>query len=154
MQLASTTVGAEGARYMPDLPRGTSVRASEAECLIVQALVPDNASAAKESSRKYSTEVEDIFRYGYYAAEPDDQNTVWSLQDLATRAAPHVPVSLPYRGELAFFNSIDEIADTLMRDPAYAPRATRTDEQDVNLSFCDRLDAALSALDSSEIGNA
>lgn len=28
MQLASTTVGPEGARYMPDLPRGTLFRAS------------------------------------------------------------------------------------------------------------------------------
>lgn len=126
----------------------------QAECLIVQALVPDNTVSAKESKATYSQAVEDIFRYGYYASEPDEKNTVWSLQDLATRTAPHVPVSLPYRGELAFFNSIDEIADTLMRDPAYAPRATRTGEQDVNPSFCDRLDAALSALDSSEIDNA
>jgi len=118
----------------------------QAECLVVHAMIPDSAKSGEEARSSFAARIEDIFRDGYYAEESDEENRVWSLEDLASRAAPHVPVPLPYRGEYAFFDSIDQIADPLMRDPAFAPTRGSADLQDPRRSFCDRLDDKLMSI--------
>jgi cellulose biosynthesis protein BcsQ len=118
----------------------------QAECLVVHAMVPDNAKVGEEARATFAARVEDIFRYGYYAEASDEENRVWSLEDLASRVAPHVPIPLPYRGEYAFFDSVDQIADPIMRDPAYAPTNFPPELQDSRVSLCDRLDDKLMSI--------
>ncbi|MCC6558113.1 MAG: hypothetical protein IT372_34630 [Polyangiaceae bacterium] len=91
----------------------------QAECLVVQAMVPDSTEAAPIAEARFATHVEDIFRYGYYSEEADEQDQLWSLEDLASSIAPHVPVPISYRGKLASFRVVDEIVADLVAEAGY-----------------------------------
>ncbi len=112
-------LGFEQARR--DLPQG--------ECIVVQAHVPDSTEAAKTSRQYFSARVEDIFRNGYYSRQPTDDDRTWSLIDLGSEIAPHVPVSISYRGRLAHFETIEDIAELLVTDPEYMAFHQRVDER-------------------------
>lgn len=101
----------------------------QGECVVVQAMVPDHAEVGSLAQERFSVEVERIFRDGYYASQPDEEDRLWWLGDLGSRMAPHSPVPITYRGKLAFFESIDQVADTLVADPDYAAFRARLDQR-------------------------
>lgn len=99
----------------------------QGECLVVQALVPDSAEIGAAAQAEFAARVEDIFRYNYYASERDDKDQIWSLDDLTSSDAPHVPTHVTYRGALAHFRTIDQVADLLATDRDYKDLADRID---------------------------
>lgn len=99
------------------------------ECIIVQAHVPDSVDAAKIARSAFASRVESIFREGYYAREPTEDDRTWSLRDLESEVAPHVPVPISYRSLFAHFSAIDDIADQLVADPDHVALHQRIDER-------------------------
>lgn len=102
---------------------------SQSECVIVQAMVPDSTEVGTAAAADFASKVEDIFLAGYYAKEADDEDRLWSLDDLSSSVAPHVPVTISYRGKLSFFHTIDQIADLLVFEPDYVKLRARLDER-------------------------
>lgn len=101
----------------------------QGECVVVQAMVPDSTEVAIASQAEFATQVERIFRSGYYAAKPDPEDRLWSLDDLESHVAPHQPLPISYRGKLAFFRTIDQISDLLFQDPDYVKLVARLNER-------------------------
>lgn len=112
-------LGFEQARR--ELPQG--------ECIVVQAHVPDSTEAAKSARGHFAMRVEQFFRDGYYTSEPTEDDRTWSLRDLESEVAPHVPVPITYRGRLAHFERIEDVADLLVTDPEYIALHQRIDER-------------------------
>ena len=99
------------------------------ECVVVQAHVPDSNEAALNARDYFAARVEEIFREGYYTRQPSEDDRTWSLGDLDSEIAPHVPIPISYRGRLAHFRVIDEVADLLVSDPEYVAFHRRLDER-------------------------
>lgn len=97
------------------------------ECIVVQAHVPE--VSPQPATDAFSARVEQIFRDGYYAAESNEDDSVWCLDDLDNKTAPHVPIPISYRAKLAHYASIDEVAEVLTTDPEYLALHARIDER-------------------------
>jgi hypothetical protein len=105
-------LGAE--RVLEDVP--------QADCLLVQAMVPDNTETASLATAAFRQRAEEEFAERYYAAvtgNPERDEKFWTVDDMDTKDAPHVPVALPYRGQLAFFRTIGQIQPLLLADSEY-----------------------------------
>lgn len=86
---------------------------AQAECIVVQAMLPENPAVASQSQEIFRARVEEIFRDHYLVAD-DPKEELWALSDIGNNAeAPIVPVEIPYSQQVAFFSSIKDIADTL-----------------------------------------
>jgi CobQ/CobB/MinD/ParA family nucleotide binding protein len=99
------------------------------DCVLVQAMLPDNTTVAEVAEAEFAAQTENLFRYEYYAEEPDAEDRLWSLRDLESSIAPHRPITLRYRGSLAFFQSIDQIADELTDSKDYRTLCSRLTER-------------------------
>ncbi len=92
----------------------------QADCLIVQAMVPDNSISGANAMESFRLRIEAIFTEHYLLpddADPDDR--FWSVRDLDNSSAPHVPIPIPYRERFAFFESIEQVADDLATGEPY-----------------------------------
>jgi cellulose biosynthesis protein BcsQ len=99
------------------------------ECVVVHALVPDDTAVAKAARDAFAGRVEQIFTDCYYAAAPTEDDRTWSVADLDSDIAPHVPCPVSYRGRLAHFTSIAEVAELLIEDPEHRSLYQRIDER-------------------------
>lgn len=98
----------------------------QADCLVVQAMVPDNTITGTAAEKDFKSRIEEIFTEHYLVSEesdPDDR--FWSVRDLDNSAAPHVPIPIPYREKLTFFSSIEQIADDLATAKPYCDVGSR-----------------------------
>jgi len=84
------------------------------ECVVVQAHVPDDSEVGRIARATFDAQVEAMFRNGYYARTRSEEDDTWSLDDLGSQVAPHVPVPISYRGRLAHFTSIHDVVDLLV----------------------------------------
>lgn len=98
-------------------------------CVVVQALVPDSVDVSAVVRDEFEDRLETMFRENYYAKDSDANDSVWSLDDLGSNVAPHVPVAISYRARLAHFGSIELVADLLAEDPEYVALHQRIDER-------------------------
>lgn len=118
----------DGLGIVLDRLGGSRVRDGEAqaECLIVQGMVPENRKLRDLSERRFAEASNDLFLQRYYAKDADDdEDRLWYVRDAGTGDAPDVPVPIPYREGLAAFSSIDEIADDLASSPEYGALTSR-----------------------------
>ncbi len=99
------------------------------ECVVVQALVPEVVEAAQLAREAFSRRVEQIFRDGYYAKNSTEDDSIWSLDDMGSDFAPHVPVPIHYNAAFAHYASIEDIADRLTTDPDLVALHARFDER-------------------------
>lgn len=99
---------------------------SQAEVLLVQALVPPG-EAGKIAYNTFLGQAERAFTELYYAeagTAEEDADDLWTIRDIETQDAPHVPVEVEYDPKLASFGDIAEVADILCGGP-YARIAER-----------------------------
>lgn len=103
-----------------------STTAVQADVVVVQSMVPDNTVVAREVEERFAARLEEIFSQHYYAKDQDaEEDRWWSVADLDNPAAPHRPVVLGYKGRLAAFDRIDDVADDLATDPTYRALGAR-----------------------------
>jgi cellulose biosynthesis protein BcsQ len=93
----------------------------QAECLLVQAMVPANLEAAKLAQEQFESRAQDEFAEHYYAENPEDteEDLFWYIRDMESQDAPHVPIPIHYSERLAVFSNIDEVADILAKTDDY-----------------------------------
>ena len=72
-------------------------------------------SLLAELVQRFADRSRDAFSAHYYAAPEEAPDTLWTLSDLESDDAPHVPVMLPYDERLATFRDLDEIAELARR---------------------------------------
>jgi cellulose biosynthesis protein BcsQ len=100
---------------------------AQIECLLVQAMVPEDMKVATLARGMFSDRARDEFSSNYYAQDPDDpdEDKLWYVRDLEDEDAPHASVPLSYKASLAHFDRVDEIADVLADSPEYRALAKR-----------------------------
>ncbi len=91
---------------------------SQSECLLVASMVPgSDVVLFKRCVERFSDRARDAFSRCYYA-EPGASDEFWTLDDVESEDAPHVPVVLPYDERLATFRHLREVAEEiLLKDP-------------------------------------
>ena len=100
---------------------------SQAECLLAASMLPrSDESLFQELVARFTERARDAFS-AYYYAEPDSTgDNLWTLSDLESDDAPHVPVVLPYEERLATFRDLNEVAEgVLLREGPYRDLAGR-----------------------------
>jgi hypothetical protein len=100
---------------------------SQLECLLVQALVPQDAQISKLAIAGFAERARDEFSERYYASDPDDpeEDRFWYVRDLEDDDAPHAPVAISYQPTLSHFDSLEDVADHLANSPEYRSLADR-----------------------------
>ena len=98
---------------------GDRVRAGrpQAECVLAAAMVPRTVERQfKELVERFTDRAREVFSEHYYAdpAAIDAPDEFWTLDDLESTDAPHVPVVLPYEERLATFRDLHEIAEPIL----------------------------------------
>jgi cellulose biosynthesis protein BcsQ len=98
----------------------------QADCLVVQSMVPDNRTLGVMVEHRFNECVRDLFVDHYLVAADDDpEDKRWSVRELDTSDGPHVPIPVRYREAFAFFPSIDVVADELAGNPDYVALGER-----------------------------
>ncbi|MHB8419867.1 MAG: KGGVGR-motif variant AAA ATPase [Myxococcales bacterium] len=97
------------------------------DCLLVQALVPENSEIAAAAREGFSLRALEEFSAHYYARDPKDpgDDRFWYVRDGEDEGAPSSPVAIPYRPPLAFFSDIEAIASELAESEPYRAMASR-----------------------------
>ncbi len=96
----------------------------QADCLLVQAMVPRVTDPPGVATTAFAERSLDEFTEHYYAAEGGED--LWTtVDDVESSDAPHVPVPLLYNDQLAYFRTIDEVADLLAKSEDYRALAIR-----------------------------
>ncbi|MDI7269540.1 MAG: hypothetical protein QME96_16245, partial [Myxococcota bacterium] len=86
----------------------------QTDCIVVQAMVPDGPEVGKVVKRGFAERMRGLFTEHYLVRDADDpEDWHWSIGDLDSSEAPHVPVPIRYREAFATFGAIDEVADEL-----------------------------------------
>jgi hypothetical protein len=99
---------------------------SQSECLIVQAMTPDDPTVGRFAREHFAERAAEEFERAYYAEDPadPDEDAYWYMRDIDTGDAPHVPTVLSYKPRLAFLRSIDD-ALPVFQDSEYVDLETR-----------------------------
>ncbi|MDE0449347.1 MAG: P-loop NTPase [Spirochaetaceae bacterium] len=88
----------------------------QAECVLVAAMVPRSQERQYQESVAWFTDrAQDVFSDRYYAA-PDQGDQFWTVDDVESSDAPHVPVPLSYDERLVLFRELDEVAKDVLLD--------------------------------------
>jgi cellulose biosynthesis protein BcsQ len=97
----------------------------QSECLIVQAMVPDDPLGTP-ARKHFAERSAEEFERSYYAEDPTDpdEDAFWYMRDMNTDDAPHVPVAISYKPGLAFLQPI-EAAVPIFQDSEYVALETR-----------------------------
>lgn len=107
--------------------------ATQAECIMVAAMVPRTREALyRELVEQFAERGRNLFTEHYYA-QPDPGSgsgeDIWTVDDLEDADAPHVPTALPYDERLAVFHDLSEVAGSiLLKDEPYGVLAERLRE--------------------------
>ena len=84
------------------------------DCLLAAAMVPrSDERLFRELVDRFTDQARDSFSAQYYA-DLDSPDEFWTLGDLESTDAPHVPVVLPYVERLATFRDLSEVAEPVL----------------------------------------
>ena len=127
--LAATLADANwrGLEMILDRLGADRVRAGQpqAECVLAAAMVPRSQERQyQELVAAFTERARDVFSNHYYA-ERDQGDKFWSLNDVESTDAPHVPVVLPYDERLALFRDLSEVSNVLLDGEPYQQLAER-----------------------------
>ena len=98
---------------------------SQAECMLVASMVPRSDEAVFQGCvDRFTDQAREAFSQHYYA-EPEDGDGFWSLDDLESADAPHVPIALPYEERLATFRNLTDVAEPILLRGPYGELSER-----------------------------
>ncbi len=100
---------------------------AQAECLLAASMVPrSDESLFQTLVSRFTERARDAFSAHYYAEPGEAPDELWTLSDLESDDAPHVPVVLPYEERLATFRDLSDVAEgVLLREGPYRDLAGR-----------------------------
>ena len=75
--------------------------------------------------RRFEDRARDVFSEHYYADPQEEPDTLWTLDDIESNDAPHVPVVLPYEERLATFRDLGDVAEPILLRGSYTELAER-----------------------------
>lgn len=90
---------------------------AQAECLLVASMVPRSDERLFQALvERFTDRARAVFSECYYAdpAESESPDEFWTLDDVESTDAPHVPVVLPYDERLATFRDLNEVAKPIL----------------------------------------
>ena len=97
----------------------------QVECVLVASMVPRSDEALfRGCVERFTDRAREAFSEHYYA-EPEAPEEFWTLDDLESADAPHVPVVLPYDERLATFRDLREVAEPILLGSPYAELVER-----------------------------
>lgn len=99
---------------------------TQSDMLLVHAMVP--ADQGKKPHERFEARSEREFSERYYASPESDKDNLWSMDDMESSQAPHIPVHVDYDSRLASFGDIEPVADILCQSP-YSIIAERISDQ-------------------------
>jgi len=93
---------------------------------LVAAMVPRSQERQyREAVTRFTDRAQDVFSDRYYAA-PEQGDQFWTVDDVESSDAPHVPVPLSYDERLVLFRDLEEVAkDVLLEGEPYRRLAER-----------------------------
>jgi hypothetical protein len=73
-------------------------------------MVPDNPALGRLAREHFAERAAAEFERAYYSEDPTDpdEDAYWYMRDMDTDDAPHVPVAISYKPQLAFLRSIED----------------------------------------------
>ena len=87
----------------------------QAECLLAASMVPRSDEAMFQTLvARVTDRSRDVFSEHYYASPDESPDKFWTLSDLESTDAPHVPIVLPYEERLATFRDLSEVAESIL----------------------------------------
>jgi hypothetical protein len=88
----------------------------QAECVLVQAMVPEFPDAAVDAQAVFLARAQSEFEDHYYAEDPEDpeDDSMWFVRDMPAKDAPHQPVCLSYKQKLAHFRGLESVLPALL----------------------------------------
>jgi len=88
----------------------------QAECVLVQAMIPEFHEAAVDAQAVFLARAENEFEAHYYAEDPEDpeDDSMWFIRDMPGKDAPHQPVCLSYKQKLAHFRRLEDVVPELL----------------------------------------
>lgn len=115
----STEQSWRGLRLIIERLGAQRVRADkqQGDCVMVQAMVPRAPELYKQATQRFADRARDEFAELYYAESGLDN--FWSIEDLESSDAPHVPVPIRYDEVLADFRNLDEVTGTILESADY-----------------------------------
>jgi hypothetical protein len=104
---------------------------SQAECLLVQALVPPGVETARQAIEAFAERARREFTELYYAEEAEDpaEGRFWDVRDLDSEDAPHVPAPISYAPDLAHIHDVTDVVGTLVESRDYRNLEARIAER-------------------------
>jgi len=91
------------------------------DCLLVQAMVPQEAGTAKRATERFAERARAEFRERYYSPDPEsadeEKDDLWYVRDAEASDAPSAPVVVSYDAKLAYYDALTDIADHLAQAP-------------------------------------
>ena len=106
----------------------------QAECVLVQAMLPGSTVGGDVAKGFFDARVEDIYRDHYYyrqrspggMQELPAEDAIWTLDEMALPHAPHRAIAIPYRERIADFRDLSDVLKDLQEEP-YREIAARID---------------------------
>jgi hypothetical protein len=95
----------------------------QGDCVMVHAMVPRAPELFKPATQRFADRARDEFTELYYTESGLDN--FWSIEDLESSDAPHVPVPIRYDEVLADFRNLDDVAGTIVESQDYLSLANR-----------------------------
>lgn len=97
----------------------------QAECMLVASMIPRSDEALfRRCVERFTDQARDAFSE-HYCAVPEASDEFWTLNDLESADAPHVPVVLPYEERLATFRDLREVEEPILLEGSYMELAER-----------------------------
>ncbi len=97
----------------------------QAECMLVASMVPRSDEAVfRGCVERFTDRSREVFSQHYYA-EPEGGDEFWTLDDLESADAPHVPIVVPYDERLATFRDLSDIAEPILLRGPYVELSER-----------------------------
>ena len=88
----------------------------QAECVLVQTMIPEFHDSAVDAKTVFLARSENEFADHYYAEDTnsEEDDSMWSIRDMSAKDAPHQPVSISYKQNLAHFRALKYVLNDLL----------------------------------------
>lgn len=95
----------------------------QGDCILVQGKVP--GPMAKRIRSEFATRAQELFEEIYYADPEEAEDVPYDLNDASSRDAPHIPCPIHYSDRLAAFETLDDVADLLLKGQDFTALSDR-----------------------------